>query len=236
MPLPTKIKDMIPLLNLIPHLEGGFFRETYRSGSEPMSTMGQTGLDCKDPKVNLVVANGRSDNRPDKDERRNALTSIFWVPTAKDPVLRLGKNCSDHVHYYQGGLPFRYFFFNPTTSEFSTAVLGPELHKGHVLQLPIKGGTWKCGRIEPYEESNTDYDYTLIGEAVAPGFDFHDFTWITEEMLHASCSDNAAMEILLPFFIHDESEAIQEGKKTVDVATEFYEDGDRKEKRINERS
>jgi predicted cupin superfamily sugar epimerase len=235
MPLPTKIKDLIPLLDLIPHPEGGFFRETYRSGCKPMSTMGQTGLDCKDPKANLVVANGRFDNRPDKDERRNALTSIFWVPTAKDPVLRLAKNCSDHVHYYHGGLPFRYFLFNPTTGEFSTAVLGPELHKGHVLQLSVKGGIWKCGRIETDEESNTDYDYILIGEAVAPGFDFHDFTWITKEMIHATCSDKAVMEILLAC-VHDESKAIQEEEKTVGAAAEFYEDGERKEKRINERS
>jgi predicted cupin superfamily sugar epimerase len=39
MPLPKKVKDIVGPLNLIPHPEGGFFVETYRSGSEPMSTM-----------------------------------------------------------------------------------------------------------------------------------------------------------------------------------------------------
>lgn len=41
MPLPTKVTDLISALNLIPHPEGGFFIETYRSGSIPMSTQGK---------------------------------------------------------------------------------------------------------------------------------------------------------------------------------------------------
>ena len=71
-----------------------------------MSTMGQTGLSddcCQKPNINLVVANQRSQNRPDGDERRNALTSIYWVPTIKSPKLLLAVNHSDHVHYYHGG-------------------------------------------------------------------------------------------------------------------------------------
>ncbi len=53
-----------------------------------------------------MVANGRNKNRPDEDERRNALTSIYWVPTKKSPKLLLASNHSDHVHYYQGGSKF----------------------------------------------------------------------------------------------------------------------------------
>lgn len=206
-----------------------------------MSTMGQSGLDdcCKDPEVDLVVANGRAHNRPDKDERRNALTSIFWVPTSKDPVLMLAKNCSDHVHYYHGGLPFRYFLFDPSSKEFTTIVLGPELHKGHVLQLPVKGGIWKCGKIEIGEEqssgSSSDYDYALIGEAVAPGFDFHDFSWITQEMILATCDDKNVAERLMAC-VHNESKTIQEEHNTVDSAAEFYDDGESRAKRIDERS
>jgi hypothetical protein len=54
-----------------------------------------------------VVANGRAKNRPDGDERRNALTSIYWVPTDKSPKLLLAVNRSDHVHYYHGGSEFK---------------------------------------------------------------------------------------------------------------------------------
>ena len=41
MPLPKKVSDLIPALNLIPHPENGFFVETFRSGSIPMSTQGK---------------------------------------------------------------------------------------------------------------------------------------------------------------------------------------------------
>ncbi|CAJ1949899.1 unnamed protein product [Cylindrotheca closterium] len=204
-----------------------------------MSTMGQTGLeDCKEATKNLVVANGRAANRPDKDERRNALTSIYWVPTKKDPNLLMAENCSDHVHYYQGGLPFRYYLFDPSTGEFSTVVLGPELHKGQKLQVPVKGGIWKCGSIEQEEDADdnkSDYEYTIIGEAVAPGFDFHDFKWVTKEMLDASCNDETAHKRLASF-VHKESSVIAGENKTVETAAEFYEDGTNKTQRTNDRA
>mmetsp|Transcript_29935 Transcript_29935/g.68694 ORF Transcript_29935/g.68694 Transcript_29935/m.68694 type:complete len:158 (-) Transcript_29935:333-806(-) len=141
MPLPNEVKDLIPALGIIPHPEGGFFVETWRSGCEPMSTMGQTGInDCRDATANLVVASGRAANRPDRDERRNALTSIIWIPTLKSPKLILASNRSDHVHYYQGGHPFRYNLFDPSTGEFSTVVLGPELQKGQKNPGAGEGG------------------------------------------------------------------------------------------------
>jgi len=240
MPIPKKIKDLIPSLNLIPHPEGGFFVETWRSGSAPMTTMGQTGLSCEDPDKNLVVAQGRAQNRADKDERRNALTSIYWVPTVKSPRLLLAYNCSDHVHYYQGGIPFRYNLYDPSTGEFSEEVLGPELHKGHKLQVCVKGGLWKCGVMvgdnERKESETADYEYTLIGEAVAPGFDFHDFTWVTEKLLRSTFQNNEKMiELFLPF-VFERSKEVEEEEKTVDDAAQYYEEGANKERRVEERA
>mmetsp|Transcript_2509 Transcript_2509/g.5834 ORF Transcript_2509/g.5834 Transcript_2509/m.5834 type:complete len:234 (+) Transcript_2509:264-965(+) len=233
MPLPSKVKDIIPALNLIPHPEGGFFVETWRSGSEPMSTQGQTGLDAQDSEVNLVVAAGRAENRPDNDERRNALTSIFWCPTIKSPKLHMTRNCSDHVHYYQGGKPFRYYLLDPSSGEFTTYVLGPELHKGQKLQVPVKGGSWKCGKIDDSdEESSVDYDYSLIGEAVAPGFDFHDFTWVTKTMLDNVVKDEETKGLLSEYIF---AEATEDGK-TVEAASQFYEEGETKDQRVAERS
>jgi Uncharacterized conserved protein len=239
MPLPPKIKDLISALDLIPHPEGGFFTETYRSGSEPMSTMGQTGFDCEHPDMNLVVANGRRNNRPDGDERRNALTSIYWVPTIKSPKLLLAYNCSDHVHYYQGGRPFQYSIYDPESGHLSKITLGPELHKGHKPQVAVRGGLWKCGMMQVKECNETsldeEYEYSLIGEAVAPGFDFHDFTWVTEDLLRQTCKDNRLVNFFLPY-IHDRSFEIQKHNKTVDDAIGYYEDEEAKKQRIKDRS
>ena len=113
---------LVAKLGLIPHPEGGYFLETWRSGSVPMSSRGQTdfgALATKTGEVNadLVVAAGREPRRPDGDARRNALTSIFWMPTKSSPTLRLAVNLSDHVHYYQGGLPFRYHLLSFSTDD-----------------------------------------------------------------------------------------------------------------------
>jgi predicted cupin superfamily sugar epimerase len=228
MPLPAKVNELINALDLIPHPEGGFFVETFRSGSTPMSTMGQTGLDCENSDANLVVANGRGENRPDGDDRRNALTSIYWVPTIKSPILLLTCNHSAHVHYYHGGKPFKYSLFDPMTGEFTQVTLGPELHKGQKPQVCVKGGLWKCGIIDGDSDGQCDYEYCLIGEAVAPGFDIHDFNWVTEDQLREKCTDEKQMMHFLNFM----SSEIQ----TVDAAAEFYEDGAAKEQRVKLRA
>ena len=153
----------------------------------------------------------------------------------KSPVLFIAKNCSDHIHYYHGGKPFRYYLFDPSTGELSTYVLGPELHKGQKLQVPVKGGTFKCGKIIDDEEMS-DYEFSLIGEAVAPGFDFHDFTWVTKEMLlQASFQDETARELLLGF-VNPESTEIERENKTVESSEEFYVEGATKDQREAERA
>ena len=240
MPLPPKISDLVTALKLIPHPEGGFFTETFRSGSTPMSTQGQTGLDCTEPEKNLVVVPGgnRGANRPDGDERRNALTSIYWVPTIGSPMLLLAINESDHVHYYQGGKPFQYLLFDPKEGKFEEVVLGPDLDKGQKMQVSVKGGIWKCGRI--LEEKDGDcsdyrnYEYTLIGEAVAPGFDFHDFSWVTEKQVMDSCANSSQVDTFLKY-VHESATDITLRKKTVDAAAEFYEENDIQQKRKAQR-
>jgi len=171
MPLPPKISDLTSALQLIPHPEGGFFVETYRSGCDPMSTKGQTGLGCTEPNINLVHANGRGNNRQDGDVRRNCLTSIYWVPTIASPKLLLAKNHSDHIHYYHGGLSFKYYIYNPDTGVMVEEILGPDIHRGHKLQVCVAGGLWKCGHLIEDKDcvNNESYEYTCIGEAVAPG-------------------------------------------------------------------
>jgi len=99
-----------------------------------MSSRGQTDLGVSER--DLVEVPGRKDCRPDRDARRNCLTSIYWVPTNDSPRLPLTINRSDHVHYYQGGKPFEYTTYNPITKEIQVQILGPDLLNGHVLQFP----------------------------------------------------------------------------------------------------
>ena len=65
-----------------------------------------------------------------------------------------------------------------------------------VGQFPVKGGTWKCGRLLPRDEICTDY--SIIAEAVAPGFDFHDFQFVSSTAVD-TLADPSVQKVLRPF-------------------------------------
>ena len=212
--LPRRAAEVTEALKLVPHPEGGFFLEMFRSGSEPMETRGLTG--AKDP-AGLCETDRRS-GEGDAGSR-NWMTSIFWMPTSASPFLRLTVNKSDIVHYYQGGAPFEYVTYR-AGGKVRVDVLGPDIRNGHVLQLPVEGGVWKGGRML----DDGVHDYALIGEAVGPGFDFRDFSFVTSAML------DAAPEVRdrLAAFLHD-------AETDLDEIDEYYDEGDLREERTAER-
>ncbi|MCG8667921.1 MAG: cupin domain-containing protein [Pseudomonadales bacterium] len=120
--------------------EGGYFKRTY-----------QSDLSIDTP-----------------EGSRYLLTSIFYLLTDDQPTGFLHKNRSDIIHYYQLGAPTEYVVVN-SVGELSRHILGPDLEKGHVLQLTVKGGDWKGSKL-------LGTGYSLISEAVSPGFDYGDNT------------------------------------------------------------
>ena len=197
-------ETIVKELGLVPHPEGvGFFVETHRSGSTPMSSRGQTDFNVPDD--DLVVTN-RTTRRPDQDGRRNALSSIYWLSTRSSPKLPLIMNLSDVVHYYHGGEPFEFILVDPQTKKMQRVILGGNVLAGHKFQLPIKGGMWKCGHLlvpNPTDTSSKDA-YCLIGEAVAPGFDFYDFTLMTAKTVKETTPQ--FWDVLKPF-LHDKGDS-----------------------------
>lgn len=190
--LPKSLEELVECLGLIPHPEGGYFKETFRSGSVPMSTRGMTNT--KAPSRDIVQR---------EESIRNCLTSIYWVPTKDSPCLLLSTNQSDHVHYYQGGAPFEYILYD-MSGTLTRTILGPDILNGHVLQMAVPGGGWfKCGRLLT---SESHPPYSIIAEAVGPGFDVQDFTWVTTAELEATGREDviAAMKE----YVHPEVEKV----------------------------
>lgn len=229
--LPKMPDDLITSLGLIPHPEGGYFREMHRSGSKPMKTKGQTDVNVATNFANtetvpliqfqershyesLTIAPGRERRRPDGDVRRNCLTSMLWMPTTASPRLYLSVNLSDDVHFYQGGGGFEY---DPVRGELRQEVLGAKFDEGQKMQVVCPGGVWKCGRLL----KSNEFDYCLIGEAVAPVFDFHDFSWVTKSQI-LSISNEDYRQILLRF-LHDDIEHLS-GNEVTDSATFYIDD------------
>ncbi len=144
-----KKKQLIDTLGLIPHREGGYFSETYRSA--------------------VII---QTDRNP---RERFLLTSIYYLLTDDRPIGYFHVNKSDIIHYFHSGSPLTYFIISPD-GVLEKFTLGNDVAKGHQFQLIVKGGYWKATVLEKGE-------FGLLGEAVAPGFDYADMRIGTPEVL-----------------------------------------------------
>lgn len=108
----------------------------------------------------------------------------------------------------------QYTQYDINTKTLETIVLGPDIRKGQLLQYAVLGGNWKCARLltefvaaatldgkeaASSEDVQIHADYSLIAEAVGPGFDFHDFSFVTAEELEKQPED---VQKVLMGFLH----------------------------------
>ncbi len=96
-------------------------------------------------------------------EGRNIMTSIYYMLTNNEPVNYFHLNKFDIIHYYHLGSPITYRMIN-NEGFLEKFTLGPDVTKGHMPQLLIKGNNWKSAVLEHGE-------FCLISEVMAPGFD-----------------------------------------------------------------
>ena len=161
-------EEFISRLGMIPHPEGGFFVETYRSGSTPMASKGQT-----DEGGDVMTTSPPRAPTP----TRNVMTSIYYMLTAESGGQQWwANNMSDHVHYHHAGGTLIYNIVLPDGT-FIQRRLGSNIAAGDEPQLVVTGGCYKSVRLEEGAE------FGVIGEGVAPGFDFRDFKFVSKQEL-----------------------------------------------------
>lgn len=137
-------EQLIRFLDLKPHPEGGYYRETYR---------------CEE-----FISRACLPQRFHGD--RHYSTAIYYLLPA-GAVSRLHRIASDEVwHFYLGG-PFTVVELKPDGSS-DHVVLGADVSSGQRLQHVVTAGTWFGAHPNP------GTDYSLVGCTVAPGFDFAD--------------------------------------------------------------
>lgn len=132
-------------LNLLPHPEGGYFKETYRS-------------------ADLI----RSEHLPPGfSGHRNISTSIFYLLEG-NLHSKLHRIKSDELwHFYDGSGLIIYSI--DTNGCLTENRLGLNADKGELPQVMIKAGDWFGAKV-----NRTD-SFCLAGCTVAPGFHFDDF-------------------------------------------------------------
>lgn len=143
----------IEKLQLQEHIEGGAFKEVYRS--------------------EMVVSQSvlPSDFKGD----RNAGTSIYFL-LQQGQFSALHKIASDEIWHFYYGDPLIVYEIT-TAGELIEHKLGADFEAGERFQCVVKAGSW-FGAM-PAKESS----YSLVGCTVAPGFDFADFELGEKESL-----------------------------------------------------
>ncbi|NKI31793.1 cupin domain-containing protein [Croceivirga thetidis] len=138
-------KELIRKLNLKPHPEGGYFRETYRSSSEiPNSVLGEQ------------YRGGR-----------NCSTCIYFLLTS-EKFSAFHRIKQDEIWHFYTGKTITLHVISES-GNYSNQRIGNALLKDEIPQYVVKGGNWFAAEVK---DENA---YALVGCTVAPGFSYEDF-------------------------------------------------------------
>ncbi|MGY6647319.1 cupin domain-containing protein [Wenyingzhuangia sp. IMCC45574] len=140
-----EIQQIIEQLNLLPHPEGGYFKETYRSTQSI-------------PKASLSK---------EFSGDRNHSTAIYFLLTS-DTFSAFHKINQDEFWHFYKGTTIKLHMISPE-GEYSSVLIGNNFNNGEVPQFVVPAQYWFAADVI---ESNS---YALVGCTVAPGFDFDDF-------------------------------------------------------------
>ena len=132
--------------NLLPHPEGGYYAETYRSSES--------------------ISENALPNRFTGD--RSFSTGIYFL-LEKDDFSAFHKIKSDEMWHFYAGEALDIFVIDPETGNLEIIKLGSNPDNGETFQAVVPAGAWFGSR------PATNSSYSLVGCTVAPGFDFADF-------------------------------------------------------------
>ncbi|MFM6450519.1 MAG: cupin domain-containing protein [Planktothrix sp.] len=139
------VEKLIEKYQLIPHPEGGYFRETYRSEG-------------------VIPHQALPDNF--KGDRNYCTGIYFLLPQGTKSCLH--RIQSDEMwHFYLGGSMTLVLMHEDYGVQ--NIILGSDLQAGETVQFFVPAGWWFGGY------PNSESAYSFVGCTVAPGFDFADF-------------------------------------------------------------
>lgn len=138
-------RDWINALGLLPHPEGGFYKEVYRSAES--------------------VAH---DALPERFKgNRSFATSIYYLLEGSD-ISRFHRIASDEIWHFYDGSPLCVHSLSADQGH-QCRILGRDIEQQEMLQAVVPAGHWFGACLK---EEGT---WALVGCGVSPGFDFADF-------------------------------------------------------------
>ena len=165
-------RDWIEKLSLVPHPEGGWYRETYRA-EEIIQRQKKEKTQGGEPpaeKENIF---------------RSAATAIYFLLEGKQ-ISKLHRIASDEIwHFYDGG-PLVIAMISPE-GRAAEICLGRNPEKGEMPQAVVPAGVW-FGAFLAQPDS-----FALVGCTVAPGFEFRDLEFADPAVLPRQFSEHRAL-------------------------------------------
>ena len=135
------MEQLIDRYKLVPHPEGGYFREVFRSGHKVFSSVA--------------------------DAKRDAVTHIYFLLTTGQ-VSRFHTVLHDEIWNFYQGSPLRLVQYDGTKLQEEIIGAGCSSYVSFV-----------AGRL--YQAAESTGEYSLVGCTVAPGFDFGDFSFLSDD-------------------------------------------------------
>lgn len=139
------VNSIVKALNLVPHPEGGYYKEVYRSAN----SLPQEALPSN--------FNGS----------RNYCTSIYFLLTATN-FSAFHRIQQDEVWHFYSGSPLIVHVIDKE-GRYSANLVGLDFNASIHPQFVVPAGAWFASSVV---DGGT---YSLVGCTVAPGFDFDDF-------------------------------------------------------------
>ena len=153
-----RIQALIRALKLQPHPEGGWFAEVLRSAALVQPQDGRTP--------------------------RSALTSIYFLLESAQQS-RWHRVCSDEVWVHLEGDALALWCADADGQAATCTVLGPvDIDNDQRPQHTVRAGQWQAAK--PVATALAGRGYTLVACLVGPGFDFADFSLLSEGCPQAS--------------------------------------------------
>ncbi|WP_460219110.1 cupin domain-containing protein [Psychroserpens sp. MEBiC05023] len=149
----SSLEILIKTLELLPHPEGGYFKETYRSE-------GIISTSCLPSTFKT---------------ERNYSTGIYYLLKSEDFSAFHKINQDEMWHFYLGDAIELHMISEEGIH--SKVYIGNDIAQGQVLQFVVPKHYWFAAKV------SKPNSYALLGCTVAPGFDFKDFTLATRGAL-----------------------------------------------------
>ncbi len=141
----TEIQQLVESLELLPHPEGGFYKEVYRSPTMISKA--------------ALPANFSGD--------RSYCTSIYFLLTSEN-FSAFHRIKQDEIWHFYGGSSLSVHVID-ADGTYTEHNVGMNFDNGEQPQLVVPAGCWFASSV-PKKDS-----YAFVGCTVAPGFDFDDF-------------------------------------------------------------